>query len=163
MPCSNALLMLLCLATLHVPAVAQQPLFTTPLDSGQLVRLRLDDGRLVRGRLLRPLTSQSLHVTFCHYPAPPCRTWAAPGVDSLRIPVLVDVEVAQGTRLWRGVTIGAAIGGALGLLYALTYNVFCDSYGCGISVPVGVVTGAVFVGAWGALFGSQGTVWGPAP
>lgn len=144
-------------------ALAQEPLFTTPLDSGRLIRLEVDDGRLIAGRLLQPLSNESRYVTFCRYPAPPCRDWTAPHIDSLPVPQLTGLEVAQGTRLWRGVTIGAAIGGALGLLYAVAYNGLCDWYRCGVPLPVGIIAGATFVGAWGALFGSQATVWGPAP
>jgi hypothetical protein len=38
----------------------------------------------------------------------------------------------------------------------------CDSYGCGSPVIGWMLLGAVQFGAWGALFGSSGVVWGPA-
>jgi hypothetical protein len=43
------------------------------------------------------------------------------------------------------------------------YNGLCDYAGCGTPLPGWVMLGAVQFGAWGALFGSQAVVWGPAP
>ncbi len=166
MPCYRPFPVLLAaasLALLRAPAAGQQVLFTIPLDSGQLVRLHLDDGRLLRGRLLRPLTAQSPQVTFCRYPAPPCRDLVPHRVDSVSVATLADIEVARGTHLWRGAAIGAAIGVLWGVLAGAAYNGFCDSAECGAPVPVWALTGAIGIGAWGALFGSQSTTWGPAP
>jgi hypothetical protein len=99
-------LITLLVAAAAIPAVSHLPAqdlrVGVPLDSGRLVRLRLDDGTVVRGRLFTPLSSASTEVTFCRYPAPPCRVIG-----------------------W-------------------------------------MLLGAVQFGAWGALFGSSGVVWGPA-
>lgn len=146
------------------PAARAQDLpLTVPLDSGRLVRLHLDDGTVVRGRLLRPLAPGSPEVTFCRYPAPPCRSVEPPRAVRLDASLVAALEVNRGTRLWRGVAIGAGIGAALGWLTGYLYNGLCDSPGCGGPVAGWVMLGAIQFGAWGALFGSQGVVWGPAP
>jgi len=62
-----------------------------------------------------------------------------------------------------GSTLAATIGFALGLLAATMNNGFCEGQGCRISEPAFGLLGAVSIGAWGALFGSQAVVWGPAP
>jgi hypothetical protein len=148
---------------LTAPRVLAQALpVTVPLDSGRLVRLRLTDGTVVRGRLLEPLSRESGALLFCRYPAPPCSLDSQRAVR-LHAALVTAVEVKRGTRVWRGIAIGAGIGAALGWFAGSFYNWMCDYYGCGTLVPAWVMAGAIQFGAWGALFGSQSVVWGPAP
>lgn len=144
-------------------ARAQNLPMTVPLDSGRLVRLRLDDGTVVRGRLLQPLAPESPEVAFCRYPAPPCRSIDLPRAVRLESRLVADLEVQRGTRLWRGAAIGAGVGAVFGLLTGSLYNGLCDSYGCGQPIAIWMFTQALGTALWGALFGSQGVVWGPAP
>jgi hypothetical protein len=135
---------------------------TVPLDSGRLVRLRLQDGTVTRGRLLEPISSGSGEVAFCRYPAPPCRLDSDRAVR-LDAALVREVEVKRGTRVWRGIAIGAGIGAVLGWFTGSFYNGMCDSYGCGAPIEAWIMTFAIQCGAWGALFGSQSVVWGPPP
>jgi hypothetical protein len=142
---------------------AQRPAVSVPLDSGRLVRLRLDDGTAVRGRLLRPFAADSTEIRFCRYPAPPCTRPDAPGAAVLAAARIAAVEVQRGTGLWRGVAIGAGIGALLGGFTGWLHNGLCDHPGCGTALPFWVAAGGVSGGLWGALFGSQSVVWRPAP
>jgi hypothetical protein len=150
-------------ATTTRSASAQDRFLTVPLDSGALVRLHLDDGTVVRGRLLRPFAPDSTQLAYCRYPAPPCRHPDSPRVAHLDAALVSALEIQRGTRLWRGVAIGAGIGAALGWLAGSLYNGFCDYVGCGTPISLWMLSGTVQLGAWGALFGSQSVVWGPAP
>jgi hypothetical protein len=60
-----------------------------------------------------------------------------------------------------GVAIGAGIGTVLGWLTGSLYTRLCEC--AGPPVAGWVMLGAIQFGAWGALFGSQGVEWGPAP
>jgi hypothetical protein len=143
-------------------ALAQASLTTVPLDSGRLVRIRLDDGSVVRGRLLRPFAADSAQLTYCRYPATPCRRLDAPAVSAIAAAQIAALEVQRGSRLWRGVAIGAGIGVLLGGFAGWLDNELCDYAGCGQPLPVWVLSGAVSGGMWGALLGSLHVVWGPA-
>jgi hypothetical protein len=143
-------------------ALAQASLTTVPLDSGRLVRIRLDDGSIVRGRLLRPFASDSAQLTYCRYPAAPCRRPDAPAASAVAAGRIAALEVQRGSRLWRGVAIGAGIGALLGGFAGWLDNQFCEYAGCGSPIPAWILSGAVSGGMWGALFGSQSVVWGPA-
>src|SRR5512145_2133402 len=148
---------------LAAPAAFPQGLpLTHALDSGRLVRLRLAGGTVTRGRLLQPLSSRSDEIVFCPYPAPPCRSDSDRAVR-LSAGLVTAVEVKRGTRVRRGIAIGAGIGTVAGWFAGSLYNWFCDSPGCGTPVVGWMVLGAIQYGAWGALFGSQSVVWGPPP
>jgi hypothetical protein len=157
---SVALTLLVAVLASADTALAQRPLPPVPLDSGRLVRLRLEDQTVVRGRLLRPFAAGDPQVTFCRYPVPFCRTGAR-GVVTLATERIATLEVQRGTRLWRGVAIGAAVGSVLAGIAGVAHNGLCDYAGCGTPVPYYVMSGAVVGGLWGALFGSQSVVWGP--
>ena len=144
------------------PLPAQEPPAALALDSGRLVRLHLHDGTILRGRLLRAFTSDSGQLTFCPYPAPPCPRAGDSRIATLDADLVSAMEVQRGTRLWRGVAIGAGIGALLGGFVGWLENGLCDRVGCGTPTSLWVMSGAVQFGLWGALFGSQGVVWGPA-
>jgi hypothetical protein len=157
---SVALTLLVAVLASADTALAQRPLPPVPLDSGRLVRLRLEDQTVVRGRLLRPFAAGDLEVTFCRYPVPSCRSPGARGVMTLATERIAMLEVQRGTRLWRGVAIGAGIGSVLGGMAGVFHNGLCDAAGCRTPIPYYVMSAAVVGGLWGALFGSQSVVWG---
>ncbi|HEX9631349.1 MAG TPA: hypothetical protein VGA02_02710 [Gemmatimonadales bacterium] len=139
----------------------QPPLLTVPIDSGRLVRVHVSAGQPREGRLLRPFGPDNARLVFCPYPAAPCRTFDR--AVTLSATEAVRLEIRTGSRWKRGVAIAAPIGFALGVLAATMNNGFCEGQGCRISEPAFGLLGAVSIGAWGALFGSQAVVWGPAP
>ncbi|MGH7658553.1 MAG: hypothetical protein ACREL6_10005 [Gemmatimonadales bacterium] len=130
----------------------------TIVDSGTVVRLSLP-ADTVRGRLIAPIQSSALLITYCRYPGAPCRTPLAAGVDSVDASSVVHLDVANGSNWKRGALIGGAIGGALGGLSLALSNGWCDYPGCsGDRLPTALgltVAGA----AIGAVFGATSLTW----
>ena len=153
-------------ATLLLSAVAgplraqQLPLLTVPLDSGRLIQAHVRAGGRVQGRLLRPFAPDGSALLVCRYPAPPCRTFdravAVPAVSVARL------EVRTGSRWRHGALIGGLIGVGVGLITERIFGGLCDAPDCPSAAGL-AITGGVTFGAFGALFGSQAVVWGPAP
>jgi hypothetical protein len=92
-----------------------------------------------------------------------CRGVDPPRAARINAALVTAVEVACGTRLWRSVAIAAGIGAVVGGLAGSFANGLCDTADCGQPLAVWMLSSAVGAGVWGALFGSQVVVWGPAP
>ena len=160
----NRLAAALLLACLGAPSsLGAQQLFTVPLDSGTLVRLRLS-GELVEGRLLQPLAPTSTDIRFCRYPGNPCFRDSEERVRTLPTTDIQGLDVQNGTRWQRGMLIGGAIGFVVGLVGSLFTNGLCDTGMRCFSDPAAVAMGGMVGGmGWGLLFGSTSIVWRPAP
>jgi hypothetical protein len=145
---------------LGAPAVAQTPV-PARLDSGTLVRLRLLDGSLVHGRLVRSFAADSQRVVVCPYRRPPCERVTEPAVRTVQTDLIKQLDIARGTRAGRG----AAIGAGAGIVIALVMGPVIDGLSeqprsdHGMLVLSGALGGAV----WGAVIGSTVVVWAPPP
>ena len=143
------------------PAGAQA-LVLVPLDSGTAVRLQIEAGPKITGRLLAPFGEDSTRFLYC-----PTLRGTCDGVKySARVTPATSVsrvEAQNGTRATRGAFIGAGL--ALGT--ALAACTLIDDLGCDptngsfftyVALPVG------FLGAGiGALIGSTVPKWSVAP
>ena len=110
------------LAALGSPAQAQMPLATQPIDSGTLVRIRLDSGTAIRGRLLATFVPGTSQLQLCLYPGRACTGAADPRGHTIETRVVGRLEVAAGSRWRTGAVIGAVLGiaaGGLGHGFAL--------------------------------------------
>ena len=143
------------------PAGAQA-LVLIPLDSGTAVRLQIEAGPKITGRLLAPFAEDSTRFLYC-----PTLRGTCDGVKfSQRTTLAANVsrvEMQTGTRATRGAFMGAGI--ALGT--ALAACTLIDDLGCDptngsfftyVALPVG------FLGAGiGALIGGTVPKWSVAP
>ena len=161
---SAALLPLLA-ALAAMPAAAQAPLVTERLDSGTVVRLRLRDGALERGRLLAPFGRDTAALALCPWPGLPC---AAGDERRVRRPSaeVLGIEVHHGTAWKAGAILGALLGVPLGLSLAeLRYG---DDEGGTTPVTTSQrvrTAAATSVGfaLLGAMIGEFFQIWRPAP
>ncbi len=139
-------------------ACAQRPI---PLDSGQIVRVRLA-ARTERGRLLAAFSPESVQLRFCVYPANPCSDTSGTrrAIDPR---TLLGLDVRIGSRLREGAAIGFSVGAALGLLFHAFAEGVCDTRDCVPSYPSAVLPPALLLGGLGALFGDSQSIWRPVP
>jgi hypothetical protein len=145
-----------------LPAVAQDALVRTALDSGALIRVHPVSGAAVRGRLVAPLAPSSDTIALCQGRVAHCTD---PG-DSTAIRRIATasvsrVEVARGTQSATGAAIGGATGLAFGLLAGAATGA-CAASDCG-GPSAGAILGASLLvfSLIGALVGSSFPAWGP--
>ena len=123
------------------------------VDSGAAVRVRVQGGELLHGRLLAPFTPTSPELVVCDTSrTESCATADAPGVRRVRAAELIGVAVRGkqgGNFLLLGLYAGAVAGGVTG-------GVAYDDRSGG-----SYVLGGVLGGALGYLIGSHVTGWVP--
>ena len=144
---------------------AQAPLVTQRLDSGTVVRLRLPDGVLERGRLLAPFARDSVAFSLCPWPGRPC---APADARAMRHPAadVLAVEVHRGSA-WRvGAVLGALLGVPVGLQFAQWD--YAGDEGGGNPVTArqktrSVLRTSVGFALFGAMIGEFIQVWDRAP
>ena len=140
---------------------AQKPGLQVPLDSGRLVRLHLNTGETIRGRLLESFGFASATLSLCRYPAPRCRSMEE--AREIAVSEMEAIEVRIGSRARHGAVLGGSIGAGLAALAGSGINSLCDAPGCEVSILLFTFLGGLQGALWGLLFGSQAVVRGPAP
>ena len=144
------------------PLTAQRQQVTQPVDSGTLVRIRLDSGSAVRGRLLATLQPGAQALQLCLYPGRRCSAAADARVRTIETSAIRRFEVSAGSH-WG---TGALIGGVLGFLAGGLVHGFAsdtDAGGHPQSVMPFLVKGVLGGALWGALVGSGLDSWRHAP
>jgi hypothetical protein len=140
---------------------AQQVSRLPPVDSGITVRLHLQSGRRITGKLLVPFAPDSTRFRFCRYPAPPCTM----GGDRYAEQAAADVfrlEIRRGNKAVPGVVLGSTFGLALGMAGNGFAEGVSDSR---ISVGQKATTlglSILFCAGLGLLIGGGLDSWGPA-
>jgi len=144
------------------PLAAQRQLVTQPVDSGTLVRIRLDSGSAVRGRLLAALQPGAQALQLCLYPGRQCSGAADARARTLEISAIRRLDVSTGNH-W---VTGALIGSVLGFLAGGMAHGFAsdtDSGGHPQSLMPFLVRGVAGGVLWGAIFGAGFDSWRHAP
>ena len=156
----NRLLLAVAVA-LALPARASAQDVPSPplLDSGRLVRARLRDGQILRGRLIAPFPGDNSRLVLCLSPGRPC-TWQD-SVNLRRVSgrSLVGLELYARTRAPEGAVIGAILGIALGYAAHGFAESMCESKGCAGSTIGTVVPSVAIMGILGAVIGTGWSRW----
>jgi hypothetical protein len=140
---------------------AQARLFTQPIDSGVLVRMHRSAGDVVIGRLMRTVTPESLAVRYCRYPGNRCTAADSSGLASLPLAEVDTLEVQVGSGAASGGVIGALIGVLeIGLATMAPGDCAPSCYRPSALAAAAAIVGT---GVIGAIVGSSGIRWGPAP
>jgi len=141
--------------------VIERPLVHRTIDSGRIVRLRLE-GRLVEVKLLRPLTQASEELRYCVYNWDPCPVPGNPGSVLTAPAANVGRIEVQRSHAWHGFEIAGVIGAILGGIVGAPDRDFgpCVGADCHFTGALGVGIG---FGILGALIGGRFTRWVPAP
>jgi len=143
------------------PVRAQLPPITQPLDSGTLVRARLSDGSVVRGRLLAPLVPPAASLRLCLYPGRLCTGPLDDRTRTLPVGGLRSLEVADGTRARTGALVGAIVGVLLGEAVRGLAAGLCESPGCVPPRWRSYLVGAIGGALWGVVLGAGFDAWRP--
>jgi hypothetical protein len=90
-------------------AHAQQPLVSSTLSRGTIVRIHLRDGELHRGRLVAPFAPDSTALRYCPYPAAPC-TLGDPRRTTVPAFNIIGIDRHAGSNGSRGALVGFLAG-----------------------------------------------------
>ena len=159
--CGVALFLGACTASAALaarPAAAQQPLVTQPIDSGAVVRLRLQDGSREGAKLLTRFGPGFDTLSYCRWPALPCTPGGERHVVRPATAVL-GIETYRGSGAKLGAIVGAIVGVPMGLV-AVELVKYGEERDPG---TVRIVAGSsVGWAVFGAMIGAFFQRWGPA-
>ncbi len=153
----SSLLLPAVMTAVSVTAQAQRPPALPQLDSGAVVRVRLNNGNREVIRLIAPIGPDSTLLRYCGNldASCPARLDRRRQVEIGRV---VGLDVRNGTHARAGALVGGVLG--LGLVYAIAGQMRDSPTGWRAA---GIMVGGVAASAgWGALVGSWIDSWRPA-
>jgi hypothetical protein len=153
----------LLVTTLVTPAAAQGPPLSIGLDSGTVARIVWRSDSPEEVQLVAPLGPASDSVRTCHHPSSGCGPGSVNPVRTRSAGDVVRVEVHGRNHVRRGALIGAGVGLVFGL-YANAMSGLSDGPPPSNGTRLLTVAGAMVIySGLGALLGSGGHDWVPAP
>ena len=146
---------MLAILLLPGPLTAQAQRRFEPVDSGMVIRFQAG-GKVLRGRLLGPLSMSTDSVAYCRFPGPPCNRQVEPRqVGQLRPATLEHLDVQVGNKAVKGAWVGGMVGAVFSFVGVAVTQGFCE-HDCASDMEL-VVTATVNTAVWagiGALIGS---------